>query len=187
MANLSSLYLAPADPLACPAPNVVEPVLRDLKLLGAALDAHRYHAGEHFTRLVVYAGCSPYLITEPPADGGLQFCHIALHGPYPRPQLVTGRNTVAPRCPICRARFTDWRARLIDWRGDIGQAGCDNCGKTTPAVALDWRQQAVGARYLIELRNVYPGEATPSDRLMAALQAASSMPWRYAWADYLGA
>ena len=187
MANLTSLYLAPIDPLARPEPTAIKKLLEKLGVLDGPLGTNRFTAGEGFTRHVIYAGCSPYLVTEPPADGSLQFCHVALHGPYPEPRLVTGPNTVAPRCPACRARFKDWRGRLATWQQAPENIHCEQCGKQTAAYTLDWREHAIGGRYLIELRNVYPGEASPSDRLMAQLSQTSGFDWRHAWAAYLTA
>ena len=184
MATLTSLYLAPEDPLATPEPTAVEQTLHALDVIGHVLGPHTYAAGDGFTRHVIYAGCAPYLVTEPPADGSLQFCHVALHGPHPEPRLVTGPNTVPPRCPTCRSRIGAWRERLATWRREAGYTSCDACGASWAVYALDWREHAIAARYLIELRNVYPGEANPSDRLMTQLRQCSGMAWRHAWAAY---
>jgi hypothetical protein len=52
---------------------------------------------------------------------------------------------------------------------------------------LDWRQHALCGRLLIELRNVFPGEAAPSDTLLRELRLATGSDWRFAWAGYLAA
>ena len=184
MATLTSLYLAPEDPMASPQAAAVEKTLNTLEVIGRALGPNTFAAGAGFSRHVIYAGCSPYLVTEPPADGGLQFCHVALHGPYPSPQLVTGPNTVAPRCPGCRAKIGTWREQLADWQRETTSPGCGVCGKTWAVYELDWREHAVAASYLIELRNVYPGEANPSDLLMERLGQQTKTVWRHAWAAY---
>jgi hypothetical protein len=184
MTTYTSLYLAPRAPLSAPELSLVRQVLRDLEVIGRALQQGVYSAGDGFSRHVVYAGCSPHLVLEPPADGGLAFCHVALHGPYPAPRLVTGPNTVKPRCPACRTRFADWQVRLADWRAGE-PALCAGCGRAWAAHELDWRGQAVSGRVLLELRNVFPGEATPSDRLLHALEGATGEGWGYAWAGYL--
>jgi hypothetical protein len=184
MSALTSLFLAPADPLACPDPKRVADVLRTLAISGDALGAQLYAAGEGFARHVVFAGCSPHLVMEPPAEGSRRFCHVALHGPFETPRLVTGPNTVKPRCPHCRARFDDWRDRLAAW--EAGEAAhCRACGNRSAPHELDWREHAINGRLLVELRNVFPGEASPSDLLLQQLAAATGIPWRHAWAAYL--
>ena len=180
----TSLYLAPRDANCAPPRETVIQALADLEIIGEPLDTERYAAGAGFTRHVVFAGCSPHLIMQPPADGSLRFCHVAVHGPYAAPRLVTGPNTVKPRCPHCRARFDDWRQRLATWQGGHERARCAACGSESLPTALDWRDHAVAGRLLVELRNVFPGEATPSDRLMHELAQCTATAWRYAWAAY---
>ncbi len=180
----TSLFLAPLAPMSVPDLHGVRQVLHELELAGRRLGRDVYAAGAGFSRHVVYAGCSPHLVLEPPGDGSQAFCHVALHGPYPVPRLVTGPNTVKPRCPACRARFADWQARLAEWRAGSA-ALCSGCGRTWAVHDLDWRGHAVSGRVLLEMRNVFPGEATPSDRLLHALAQQTGEDWGYAWAGYL--
>jgi len=185
MQTPSSLFLAPADPEVAPDMTVVEQVLADLGISAGRLGKRTYLAGNGFGRHVVYAGCSPHLQMRPPDDGSLNFCHVALHGPFDRPRLQTGPNTGKPRCPACRARIADWQSKLADWQSGEHQAWCSNCGHSTSPHALDWRRQAISGRGLVELRNVFPGEAMPSDLLLVRLEERSGIPWRYAWAAAL--
>ena len=185
MSTLTSLFLAPADVQATAPRDRVIAVLRELAIIGDRLGPATFGAADGFSRHVVYAGCSPHLVMQPPADGSRQFCHVAVHGPFDRPRLVTGPNTVKPRCPACRTRLDDWRDSLPDWQAGDAEADCPGCGRSWPAYRLDWRGHAIAGRLLIELRNVFPGEATPSDVLLHALQQATGNAWRYAWAAYL--
>ncbi|MCB1798529.1 MAG: hypothetical protein KDI67_06570 [Gammaproteobacteria bacterium] len=183
--SLSSLYLAPDDPQSAPDLDGPTVVLQDLGLIGRPLAPKIYSAGEGFSRHVIYAGCSPFLAMQPSHDGSLQFCHVALHGPYAQPRLVTGPGTARPRCPTCRARLTDWREQLEQWQAGTTRPLCPGCGRSWSAHELDWRAHAISGRVLIELRNVFPGEASPSDLLLQRLEGQTGTPWRYAWAPYL--
>ena len=185
MSTLTSLFLAPADAQTSVPRDLAIAVLRRLDIIGDEIGTDSFSAADGFSRHVVYAGCSPYLVMQPPTDGSRQFCHVAVHGPFDRPRLVTGPNTVKPRCPACRTRFDDWRAALSAWQAGETQADCPGCARRWPAYRLDWRGHAIAGRLLIELRNVYPGEASPSDGLLHALQKATGTAWRYAWAGYL--
>ena len=187
MTTLTSLYLAPADHTAAPSCEPVIEVLRRLDIIGPPLDAGSFAAGDGFSRHVIFAGCSPYLVMAPPADGSRGFCHVAVHGPLAVPRLVTGPNTTKPRCPSCRARFAGWATQIDAWRVPGARAHCDACGVDSDPHALDWRGHAISGRLLVELRNVFPGEAGPSDLLMASLQEATAQPWRHAWAAYYDA
>lgn len=180
-----SLFLFPLPTeSATPAPASVLDVLRELEIVAQPLASGGHAAGNGFVHHVVYAGCSPHVRFSPSRPGDLDFCHVVLHGPYPHARLVTGRNTVKPRCPTCRARFDTWQNELMNWhRGAL--AVCANCGQAHPATALDWRQHAACGRFLIELRNVFPGEASPSDCLIGQLRKTTGSEWGYAWSGHL--
>jgi hypothetical protein len=173
--------------MAIPDSAAIHTSLTRLAIIGPALDRQTYLAGTGFSREIVFAGCSPHLVMTPPEDGSAQFCHVAIHGPFAEPQLVTGPNTVKPRCPQCRQRIADWRKLLSAAGATDAPLGCSGCQAPLQACELDWREHAICGRVLIELRNVFPGEATPSDRLLEVLQNDTSMPWRFAWAAYLSA
>lgn len=184
---ITSLYLSPAAnaALAVESGRVIL-ALRDSGLIGARLacdlpGAIRYRAGESFARLIVFAGCAPHLLFEPAAPGDYGFCHVALHGPYAQPRLIVGRHSIRPRCPSCRHGFSAWRAQLSDWleRGLV----CDGCRAHFAPAELDWRQHAASGRFLIEICNVFPGEAAPGDGLLQALADSSCQAWSYAWSD----
>lgn len=181
----SSLFLAAADPAAVPDRAAVLAVLRELAVIAEPLSETRFAAGPGFARHIVFAGCSPYLVTTPPADGSRDFCHVAVHGPYPHPRLLTGPNTVKPRCPACRGRFDDWRGRLADWSAPGADLTCPHCAWRSGPERLDWRGHAIAARFLIEVAHVFPGEAAPDDRLLARLHEASGLAWTHAWAASL--
>lgn len=183
--SLTSLYLAPIAARSAPQREAIERVLSQLEIVGARISHSTFLAGTAFARHVIYAGCSPHLIMQPPADGSLQFCHVVVHGPFSQPRLITGPNTVKPRCPACRARFDDWKRNLEKWTVANATVPCGQCGAINSVADLDWRQHAIVARVLVELRNVFPGEASPGDALMTRLEQATGEPWRYAWAGLL--
>ena len=176
-----SLYLTPRDTGQLPDPDRVFSCLQDLHITGTLLheapDKRVYTAGEDFMRHVIYAGCSPHLHFEPQEPHDRNFCHVALLGPYDRPEVITGENTANPRCPHCRSHLADWEEQIHS-----GQLECLECRKSFPPWQADWRQQAAAGRYFIELRNVFPGEASPGDRLLSELRKATDTEWRYAWA-----
>jgi len=175
-----SLFLSPDNPNDHCA---VEAPLAALTTLGIIAEEFSneqscltFMAGDNFSRHIVFAGCSPYLNFEPKSEDDFNFCHIAIHGVFENPQVLTGRNTVKPRCPKCRGRIKDWQAYVNQ------PYVCPECETRSTPNQLDWRQHAAVGRLLVEVRNVFPGEASPSDRLMAELNKSSQLRWRYAWA-----
>jgi hypothetical protein len=178
----TSLFLAPTESERAAPRDAVVALLRELAIIDGPLDDGRFLAGEGFARHVVFAGCSPHLVMTPPADGGQAFCHVGVHGPLAAPLLVTDPQAPKPRCPACRTRVDGWRERLRAACPEQGAWDCTGCGLPLTPCTLDWRQHALCGRFLIELHNVFPGEAAPSDRLMRRLEETLGAPWQFAWA-----
>lgn len=177
-----SLLLFPADPAADPPPaGALSAMLAALGLTGARCGTEGFLPGPEFARHVVFAGCSPHLVLEPPADSGA-FSQVHVHGPYAAARLLAGDNVTAPRCPACRVRIEGWGERLAGWRADpASPVDCPGCGRVHPASRLDWRGNASAGRVFVEIGNVFPGEAVPGEALLDALGALGCGPWRYAW------
>jgi hypothetical protein len=177
---IGSLYLSPRSPEDVCEPATLARVLDAMHITATPMSQQPrlqvYRAGEGFARHIVYAGCSPHLRFEPEHKHDQHFCHVALHGPFEQARVLTAGNTVKPRCPHCRQRLADWLERL-----DKTSSPCPGCGRNLTVRELDWRQHAAVGRCLVELRNVFPGEASPSDQLLAELEKATGFAWRYAW------
>jgi len=182
-----SLYLFPAAAFATPPDtSVVLDVLTRNGLLGKALGTNRFLTGDGFFRHVSFAGCSPSMLLEPPGDGSDNFTHISLSGPFSHPRLVTSKHHSRPRCPHCGQRIKDWKSRIVNWQDNPAEeTQCSRCNQTSTAAMLEWRRYAACSRLLVEIHQVFPGEAVPGDRLMDELDKASRCEWRYAWADRL--
>lgn len=180
--ELHSLYLAPTAHEALPMLGAVTDTLRELHVIGPAFGPQAYRTAEAFGRHVVFAGCSVNLVTEPLPDGRPAFSHVVLHGPMDHARLVTSIGFAKPRCPRCRRRIDE-----VGTQSNADSAStCPACQQVSMACELDWRQYGLCGRLLVEIVNVFPGEATPSDTLIQALHDATAMTWRYAWARYLG-
>lgn len=183
-----SLYLFPRDPWqAPPATDTVLEALRGLNMLGSPHGEAAWLAGDGLLRQITFAGCSPHLEFEPPADGGSDFCHLALLGPYPEPRPFTGPNTLNPRCPACKTRVADWHPLVAQYATDPQHDWtCPACGKGARVDAWRWRHHAVFGRLLVEIRGVFPAEGVPSDELLQALAEQAGQDWDYGWAAASG-
>ncbi len=180
-----SLYLFPENAFA-DTPNItmVLDILTKNELLGKTLGDNRFLAGDHFFRHVSFAGCSPSLQLEPPGDGGDRFTHISLIGPTHQARLVTTIHFSGPRCPHCTQRIIDWKSRIMGWQEDPAEEYlCTKCNQFTAAAMLQWRHYAACGRLLVEIHQVFTGEAVPSDSLMAELENTTGVEWQYAWAN----
>ncbi len=172
-----SLTLYPIDPrvnLATVSQLVHH--LAHIGLLGDPLDeaAVVFRVGERFLQLISFLGCSPYLQLDPPADGGDDFCHLAILGPFATPRLLYGEDTRPPRCPSCGAAMRAWREEISS-----GNVGCRECGTRHPLERIEWRKHAGYGRLFVEIRNIFPGEAVPVDELLTRLQDLGCGEWGY--------
>jgi hypothetical protein len=120
----------------------------------------------------------------PPDDGSHGFCHVALHGPFDRPHMITGPYTRNPRCPNCNDRVSDWRALEIAWQasGESAPYPCPRCGMASTVDRWHWRRHAVFGRFLIAVRSVFPSEGVPSDAFLHLLSTGTDVEWDYGWA-----
>jgi len=177
------LVLAPAPTGEPPERAVLLDHLRDIGFIGESFTRGQeqgFLIGDRFLQLITFMGCSPHIELTPPEDGG-SFCHVRLLGPEAEALLLIGRNAQAPRCGECRGRIEDWREQSEAWRQQpsLNQVSCPRCGALQRPVDLDWRRQAGAARLLLEVVDVFPGEAVPVPGLLRGLEGLGAGPWRY--------
>lgn len=171
------LLLYPKDPARTPPPlETVAARLGKIGLLGAPLDLSHgtFRAGTRFLQLVTFLGCSPFLRFDPPAEGGDDFCHLALIGPFATPRLQYAANTRPPRCPRCGQRLESWREFA-----DTGAIRCTACDTAHPPHLLEWGKNGGSGRLFIEIRDIFPGEAVPGEELLAELRDLECGEWSY--------
>jgi hypothetical protein len=155
-------------------------LLYELKLIGEkTLDY--YLCGDKFPQLITFMGCAPHLVFSPPEDGSSSFCHIKLLK-FDQPKLFTGQQTAPPRCPACRYRISEWKKELNLDTSDEDSTDkweCPKCHQQSALTDLDWRQSGGAGKILIEIKNIFPGEAVPVDKLLASLRDLSESTWKY--------
>lgn len=175
------MLLTPQDPELSVASGTLQQTLREAEFIGEPLpgEQNAFFVGGRFLSLVIFAGCSVQIELRPPTDGG-GFCHVRLIGPFERPTLLHGRNTRPPRCPMCRARYGDWRT-LLPTAGEIERRilACPSCGAEHPPGAWDWKGNAGFGKTFILVEEIFPGEATPAPSLSAILKRGTGVPWRH--------
>lgn len=174
-----SLFLAPENPEVDFSDHaLLKQMLVEIGLIQPS-DSNICYCGENFTQLITFMGCSPHLVFKPPDDGSDSFCHVRLHH-YDSIMLFTGQQTAPPRCPSCRHRLANWKDASASWHDHPRQPWeCPECKTSHTPATLDWRQSGGSGKLLIEIKNIFPGEAVPVDRLLGKLREISSQKWRY--------
>jgi hypothetical protein len=137
-------------------------------------------AGPGFLQQISFLGCSPHLRLEPPAEGGSDFCHVRLRGPYRPARLLSAGSSRPPRCPACGSGVKSWRPMEAAW--SVGRCDsrvtCENCGERAGPERLHWRRSAGFGTLFVEIWGVYPEEAIPQQSLLQLLGGNEGC-WRY--------
>ena len=182
--SLPSLLLYPQDPdyqLADPAALVA--ALQQAGLIGEPLTdlpGERYRAGDAFLQHISFLGCSPAVEFEPESPGSEQFCHVGIQ--YGEQlQFRGGPQQVQVHCRQCRHREPGWSGIIEGWRADpeAHRYTCPECGADSHATELNWRKSGAFARVFVELFNIYPHEAVPTDGILKRLREATGVEWKY--------
>jgi hypothetical protein len=96
-----------------------------------------------------------------------------------QPRFLAGSNSKPPACPHCQQAISNWRLQMACWPQQASALCCPNCGAACDPVRLNWRRHAGFGRTLLELINVFPGEAVPVCALFDRLQQISGAPWHH--------
>lgn len=181
---LPSLLLYPADPDYCPEePGSLIASLQAAGMIGEAIEAlpgERYAAGNAFLQHISFLGCSPAVEFEPDAAGSEQFCHVGILQAE-QLQFRGGPQQVQVHCRQCRHREENWAGIIDHWQIDPEnyRYTCPECGHQSRATELNWRKSGAFARLFIELYNIYPHEAVPTDGILKRLCEATGVKWKY--------
>ena len=155
-------------------------LLEQLGLIDTASDATEpgaFRLGHNFPALVTFLGCSPRVVIDPQEAGdGQSVCYLRYHS-YPDAHFLSASRPQAARCPYCRAPASGVFPTTPD-----RPFSCPQCGRLSALRALDWRRSAGFGRCFLEVTNIYPHEAVPSDSLMERLGGYAGGAWRYFYA-----
>jgi len=174
-----SLLLHPLDKNEQPDIDRLIQALRGIRFIDAVLDEteNRFLVGDDFLKLITFLGCSPNVELAPTGDNGA-FCHVSLV--QTQPQLLTSAHTRNPRCPACRKDAASLSVIISAMQArDAKQWQCTSCSETVDIQNMNWRHTAGNAGFFVEISNIFPDEAVPSDELMSALQKATNSKWDY--------
>lgn len=181
MIENKSLVLHPLDCNERPYLKSLTDALKQLKFIDAPLndEPDTYLVGDNFLQLIIFLGCSPS-VELAPSEEGKSFCHVSFIQPENTPQLITSKHTNNPRCPSCRKEMGDTANTIEQWQQDESiQWSCPDCDFSGETKDLNWRHSAGVVSFFIEVNNIFPNEAVPSDELMSALKKASNSEWGY--------
>lgn len=180
------LILHAADPAHRP-PDVraMTATLADIGLVDSPLPglAAAWYAGDAFLSHVIFLGCSPqvdFRPRDPEQAAAGHFCHVRYQWQEAGPVFRSSAGRLQPRCPGCRGQLEQWQELVRDWPSDReATVCCAGCGRSLQSSELDWRQCAGFGRWFLEIWNIYPHEAVPTEGLITRLEQVADTPVRY--------
>jgi hypothetical protein len=182
------LILAPREVEACPDRDRIVGILSEAGFIADRIPDREcaYRVGPEFSALISFVGCAVAIASDPQA--GDPFCHVVVPPASAHLRWCHGRNTRAPRCPGCRTRLSDWPLRVAQFEQSTRTHGsdrqdssvvCPSCGESRPIWSWDWKQQGGFARLLVQVEEIFPGEAVPTEEFLDLLERESGCAWRY--------
>lgn len=182
---IARLLIYPTEQDYCPENlDIIRRSLLQHQFIGEQLsefEDERYLVGDAFLSHVSFLGCSPAIEFEPQSEGDEQFCHVKL-SLSDALTFYSGKNNVQVNCPHCKSSISDWEAMIENWQQDQGyQHACPQCGESLQPTALNWRKTAMFSHVAIELWNIYPHEAVPTDGILTHLERATGVRWKYCY------
>lgn len=183
--HVGRLILAPRDAELCPDRDRLVRTLSEAGFIAdPILDREcAFLVGPELSALLAFVGCAVAIADDPQIGG--PFCHVVVPQASAHPRWCHGRNTGAPRCPACRARSSDWPSPFEQVALELARGHrsasvvCPSCGRAHPIRSWDWKQQGGFARLLVQVEEIFPGEAVPTDGLFDLLERASGCAWRH--------
>ena len=186
--HVGRLILAPRDAEVCPDRDRLVRILSEAGFIAERIPDRdwAYLVGPEFSALLAFVGCAVAIESDPRTGG--PFCHVVVPPASVNPRWCHGRNTRAPRCPGCRARLSDWPLRVEQFEESASMPGadrqetavdCPTCGEARPIRSWDWKRQGGFARLLIQVEEIFPGEAVPTEGFLRLLERATGCAWRY--------
>lgn len=172
--------------------KILQSALQNMGFMGEALwqqPLAGFTVGDKFLSQLMFMGCSPFIELEPArvlsGDEQPKFCFIRILPVKDKPRLfhagVLNDDVLMPRCPGCRKVIRHISQSLSRQYPEV--LACPHCQTSSHFQQLDWRGQSGVGSHFIEVINVYPQEAIPTDGFLNALAGISQTGWQYFYTD----
>lgn len=166
--------------LTHPEPETIIIALKECNLITGASIQNKYLVGEAFIELLSFLGCSPNIRLTP--EDGDNYCHVTIKPYQPGFHCLGHTSTAVPRCPHCKNKISNWQ-QISNWQSGATICTCPHCHTDTAMQNLKWKQECAYGCMAIEIINIHPFEAVPSDNFLRDLQHATGVEWNYFYAE----
>lgn len=130
----------------------------------------QYVPSTSFMSLITFLGCSPNLNHDIETKISINLTH--------KKQALGGDSIVKLSCPNCQQKITDPTTLLKNYQ--TSPNWLSSCCKNKIALEeINWRKSAGFSHTFIQISNIFPKEAIPSDDFMLLLFQFSQSHWNY--------
>ena len=128
------------------------------------------YPADQFMFLVTFLGCSPNLNHDLKTDIQIQV--------KPNLNAYGGDSIEKIICPNCKKKIQE-PSKLIKNYSKNTEWISDCCQKQILLEDINWRKSAGFSQTFIQISNIFPKEAIPSDDLLKLLSTFSNSNWKY--------
>jgi len=161
--------------------------LYQARFIGKSISSENesYLVGDNFLQLITFLGCSPHIEIVPEEENNDSYCRIVLSELNNKIHFRFLARDVIARCPKCRKKLDSWSDWLNQWKESSSAVfvKCEHCDSRLSLFDLNWRHSAAFARCFIDIWNIYPQEAIPTEELLSILFEATGEEWDYFFSD----
>lgn len=125
---------------------------------------------DQFMNLITFLGCSPNIKLESKTFILTQVnTQLTAYGGDSIENIV---------CPKCKTKITNPFELISNFSEQkIWKSNC--CHNTIEVQKINWRKSAAFSQAFIQINNIFPKEAIPSDQLLKQLSEFSQSSWNY--------
>ncbi|MCK4710218.1 MAG: hypothetical protein KAU21_16495 [Gammaproteobacteria bacterium] len=145
--------------------------LTELGFISSSANSLNLYAGNKLMDFITFLGCSPALKL-----GEIEST-IKIHH-FKQLTGLGGESIETIRYPTCKHPIHD-PAKLLKSFTETASWQCPNCELKGEIDAINWRKSAGFSKIFIEVSQIFPKEAVPSDKLLEALHTFTKYNWKW--------
>ena len=168
-----SLFLYAESTTTAPSYSAAELIdyLTELEFISSSVDSTNLQPGNKLMDFITFLGCSPSLKV------GEVESTIRIHY-FKQITGLGGEAIETIRYPTCKHPVDD-PVLLLKSFPETSNWQCPVCGLEHKTNTINWRKSAGFSHVFIEVSQIFPKEAVPSDKLLGALQTFTNINWKW--------
>ncbi len=121
-----------------------------------------------------FLGCSPTLFNTEQKEQS-----VKIHQ-FNKPTGLGGKSIETIRFPRCKHIIKNPNSIISDYPSKWSCQECNNSGNPDD---ISWRKSAGFSKTFIEIRNIFPKEAIPNDKLLETLASFTASEWGWFYSE----